>query len=156
MSFEHLRQEDKPSHLEPSGIKDSWNRISKLAAFPSRASCMGTRSHSLQSFRWWIVPGCNELIFGHCPPPMFISVSLWFPVLCSSIHFFQLDLTLLLIPYLWIGSVHSFASLPLVWSALSICFLDAHHMVVHHMAPSVTWLYLFSFLIIWFLPVLVC
>lgn len=153
MSFEHLRQEDKPSHLEFSGIKDSWNSIPELAAFPSLASCMGTHSLFLRSLRWWIISGCTVLIFGHQLPPVFISVSLWLPVLFSSVHFFQLDMTLLLSPYLWICSTHTFANLPWVWSALSIWFWDALYMAGCHMPPSVTWLYLFLFLIIGFLLV---
>ena len=40
MSFKHLRQDDNLSHVELSGIKDSWNCVSKLAAFPSLASYM--------------------------------------------------------------------------------------------------------------------
>lgn len=156
MSLEHLRQEDKPSHLELSGIKDSWDSISELAAFPSLASCMGTHSLILQSLRWWIIFGCTVLIFGHRLPLGFISVSLWLPVLFSSIHFFQLDLTLLLSPYLWICSTHTFAHLPWVWSALSIWFLDALYMVVCHTPLSVMWLCLYLFLIIGFLHVSVC
>lgn len=53
-------------------------------------------------------------------------------------HFFQLNLTLLLSPCLWICSVPTFANLPLVGSALSVCCLDPHHMTVCHVLPSAT------------------
>lgn len=147
---------DKPSHLELSGIKGSWDSISKLTTLPSLASSMGTHSLLLQSLRWWIISGWTVLIFGHHLPAVFISVSLWLPVLFSSIHFFQLDLTLLLSPYLWICSTHTFANMPWVRSALSIWFLAALSVAVPHTPPSVMWPHLILFRIFGFPHVSVC
>lgn len=83
MSFEHSRQEDKPSHVEPSGIKDGWNGVSKLAAFPSLASCMGTRSLILQLLWWRFISGCIALTVGHC---LYLSITL--PACSLSIYSF--------------------------------------------------------------------
>lgn len=48
----------------------------------------------------------------------------------SIYRFIFFNLTLLVTAYLWIFSVLTFANLSLVWSALNICFLDPHHMIV--------------------------
>lgn len=53
-----------------------------------------------------------------------------FDYLFSIYGFIFFNLSLLVSSYLWICSTLTFANLPLVWSALNMCFLDPHHMTV--------------------------
>lgn len=130
MSFGLLRQEDKPSHVEISGKKDSWSDISKLY-FPVWSPMWAQFSHP--SVFWCrVIFNYIMLIFVHCflLEPVFISVSL---IVLSLFLSFFFSLTFLISSHIWICSIPTFANLYCLNNIEYLFFPDPHHMsLLHH------------------------